>query len=329
MGLISVVVPVYKAEAYLCRCVDSILAQSLRTFTLLLIDDGSPDASGAICDAYAQKDSRVQVIHQANGGAASARNTGIRLFLDSEACQWLTFIDSDDWVHRDYLKTLYEAVAQTGCRLSACGFYETAGASLEQMPECPLEVMSAKAYFCGQVHKHLTYGPCNKLYHRSLLQTLRFPEGRFVEDEFFVYRALFAAETIAATQAPLYAYYCHPGSFTRGAWDPRRLDAWDAYEEQLAYFEALGDEELIKFRCRGYLENAARNWAEARDSLPKGSSVRRKMRKRIRKLIRRVWHKGYIEFWFDYDTLYTFYPLLTKGYRLGLELYRKWRKTDA
>lgn len=101
--MISVIVPVYKAEKYLYRCVDSILAQSHTDFELLLINDGSPDNSGAICDEYAAKDSRVRVFHKENGGVSSARNLG----LDNAKGEWITFIDADDFVHRDFLGSLF------------------------------------------------------------------------------------------------------------------------------------------------------------------------------------------------------------------------------
>lgn len=96
---ISVIVPVYKAEKYLHRCVDSILAQTFTDFELILVNDGSPDNSGAICDEYAQKDCRVRVFHKENGGVSSARNLG----LDNVRGEWVTFIDSDDYIHKDYL----------------------------------------------------------------------------------------------------------------------------------------------------------------------------------------------------------------------------------
>lgn len=101
--IISVIVPVYKAEKYLHRCVDSILAQSYTDFELLLINDGSPDNCGAICDEYAIKDARVRVFHKKNGGVSSARNLG----LDNAQGDWIAFVDSDDYVHVDYLKDLY------------------------------------------------------------------------------------------------------------------------------------------------------------------------------------------------------------------------------
>ena len=107
MGRISVIVPVYKVENYLHRCVDSILGQSFADFELILVDDGSPDNCGSICDAYAVKDSRIRVIHQENGGLSAARNAGIDWVFAHSDSQWLTFIDSDDWIHGSFLQILH------------------------------------------------------------------------------------------------------------------------------------------------------------------------------------------------------------------------------
>ncbi len=106
---ISVIVPVYNVERYLHRCIDSILAQTLKEFELILIDDGTPDRSGAICDEYAARDNRISVIHQANAGVSAARNAGLEVAEGT----WATFIDSDDWVAPEYLETIYKAVTET------------------------------------------------------------------------------------------------------------------------------------------------------------------------------------------------------------------------
>ena len=107
MPEISVIVPVYKVEQFLHRCVESILRQSFYNFELILVDDGSPDSCGDICDAYAAKDNRIHVIHQKNGGLSAARNSGIDYVMAHSDSHWLAFVDSDDWVHPDFLKILY------------------------------------------------------------------------------------------------------------------------------------------------------------------------------------------------------------------------------
>ena len=119
--LISIIVPVYKVEAYLPRCVDSILAQTYKNLDIILVDDGSPDNSGKICDAYAEKDSRITVIHQANGGLSDARNAGIAVAKGA----YLTFLDSDDWVPKEYIAYLYDLLKETGSAISLCNFLKT------------------------------------------------------------------------------------------------------------------------------------------------------------------------------------------------------------
>ena len=106
MPTISVIVPVYKVEKYIHRCVDSILSQTFTDFELILVDDGSPDNCGKICDEYAEKDIRIHVIHQENGGLSAARNAGIDWVFANSDSEWITFIDSDDWVHPEYLERL-------------------------------------------------------------------------------------------------------------------------------------------------------------------------------------------------------------------------------
>ena len=113
MANISVIVPVYKVEEFLSRCVDSILCQSYPDFEVILVDDGSPDRCGQMCEDYARQDSRIHVIHQENGGLSAARNSGIDWAFAHSDSRWLAFVDSDDWVHPDFLKVLYETAEQT------------------------------------------------------------------------------------------------------------------------------------------------------------------------------------------------------------------------
>ena len=132
MANISVIVPVYKVEEFLSRCVDSILCQSYPDFEVILVDDGSPDCSGQMCEDYARQDSRIHVIHQENGGLAAARNSGIDWTFAHSDSRWLAVVDSDDWVHPDFLKVLYETAEQTLCKISVCDFFLSSG---ENFPE--------------------------------------------------------------------------------------------------------------------------------------------------------------------------------------------------
>ena len=317
MAEISVIVPVYRVEAYLARCVESILAQTWEDFELILVDDGSPDSCGALCDGYARQDSRVRVIHQANGGLSAARNAGIDWAFANSASQWLTFIDSDDWVHPKYLELLVKAAEDQGASISVCGYAETRGEAPAVRPEdLTPRVDTPKAFYMEHfINATIAWG---KLYRKACFARVRYPVGKLHEDEFVTYRLLFDHPPVVFLPAPLYAYFVNTAGITKGGWSPRRLDAWQAYEEQIAYFEAYGDEELVRYRYRGYLENAMVNWTAAQDGGDK--RVLSAMRRKIRALLRRAWRKGYLDFWIDFDILIQFFPLWTRLYRLGLEL---------
>ena len=253
MAEISVIVPVYKVEKFLHRCVDSILGQTFRDFELILVDDGSPDSCGEICEAYAAKDSRIHVIHQQNGGLSAARNTGIDWVMAESHSHWIVFVDSDDWVHPEFLQQLYAAAEQTFCKISACGFLRTEGAPLPENEDFSIQVMSADDYYCGCVHDGVTAVAWNKLYHRSLFKKLRYPIGKLHEDEFTTYQAVYQAGKIGVTPARLYAYYQNPEGIMRSEWNPRRMHVLEAFEEQIAFAQLHGNDRLLQKTVLSYI----------------------------------------------------------------------------
>ena len=320
MPEVSIIIPVYNAEKFLHKCVDSILKQTFADFELILVDDGSPDGSGAICDAYAAKDSRVRVIHQKNQGQSVARNNAMEQMRGT----WVMYVDSDDWMHPRTLELLYNAVQTQGLRISVCGYADTTGEDPRVEPEqLSVELWTPKDFYMRRfINATVCWG---KLYHRDCVQSIRFPVGKYIDDEYFTYRLLFGQETLAVISAPLYAYYVNPDSITKRAWNPKRLDAWGAYEEQLAFFEAYGDEELVRFRYRGYLENAMANLHEAEKASASAEITESisYIKKHIRKLIPRAWKRGCMDFWIDYDLLFQFYPLMTRAYRFWIDKVRR------
>jgi len=318
MPNISVVVPVYKVEPYLDRCVQSILNQTYEDFDLYLVDDGSPDSCGQMCDEWTKRDSRVHAIHQENGGLSAARNAGIeRAFAESDS-QWITFIDSDDWIHPNMLQWLLQAAEEHNTSISVCGYANTTGEDPWTAESYRAEVRKAEEFYPEKfINATVAWG---KLYRKDYFKTISYPVGKLHEDEFTTYRLLFEAGEIAYVDLPLYAYFVNMSGITKTGWSPRRLHAWEAYEQQLAFFEAKGLEELVKFRYRGYLENAMVNLAAAQESPEKYKKEIRFMEKRIRNVIRRAWKRDVIQFWIDFDMLYRFYPMLTRAYRLYLEI---------
>ena len=254
MPIISVIVPVYKVEAYLSRCIDSILGQSFVDFELILVDDGSPDRCGEICDEYAKKDSRIHVIHQENAGLSGARNAGINWAWEYSDSQWLNFIDSDDWIHRDYLSCLYESAQTHKVNVSICGFASTEGQEPQIDPkEMASEVWEPEAFFVARdVNATVAWG---KLYRKECFQTLRYPVGKLHEDEFTTYQTLFTQERVALVKAPLYYYFYNQAGIMNASWSPRRMAAYDALEQQIEFFTKQGFVDARRNVARRYLMN--------------------------------------------------------------------------
>jgi glycosyltransferase involved in cell wall biosynthesis len=280
MPEISVIVPVYKVEQFLHRCVESILRQSFYNFELILVDDGSPDNCGAICDAYAAEDNRIHVIHQKNGGLSAARNSGIDYVLENSHSHWLAFVDSDDWIHPDFLKTLYTTAQETLCKISACGFFRTEGEPFPEEQDFSVQCLSADDYYCGQIHGGVTAVAWNKLYHRSLFKKLRYPVGKLHEDEFTTYQAVYQVGKIGVTPAQLYAYYQNPEGIMRSEWNPRRMHVLEAFEQQIAFAQKHGNDRLLHKISEQYVFSVYEHLTKAQVVYRK--ELRRKLREALK-----------------------------------------------
>ena len=204
MGVISIIVPVYKVEKYLKRCVDSILEQTFRDFELILVDDGSPDQCGRICETYAEKDGRIIVLHRKNGGLSAARNTGLDWMFANSESSYVTFIDSDDWIHSLYLETLLGAIEKNNTGVSVAGFQrmdEYQADTIDKLYRFPEEVMGAEDFFLN--HEWNFNYAWGKLYRREYFRYVRYPVGKNFEDTFTTYKVLFAAKTVVFIDFPL------------------------------------------------------------------------------------------------------------------------------
>lgn len=212
--LISVIVPVYNVEEYLEKCVDSILVQTYRNLEVILVNDGSKDSSGSICDAFARKDSRVRVIHKENGGLSSARNVGI----EAAGGEYITFVDSDDWIEEDAYEHLMGLIEKYRVNLVCGGNYDVDGATgTRTLGVCPQKEEAVTAEeFVGRMFlwQGCDSSVCDKIFHRSLLENFRFPEGKVSEDVAITYRIILSAERAAFSERPFYNYYHRPGSIT-------------------------------------------------------------------------------------------------------------------
>lgn len=235
MPKISVIVPVYNVEKYIKRCIDSILNQTFNEFELILVDDGSPDNCGAICDEYAKRDNRVHVIHQKNGGLSAARNSGIAWALEKSDSEWISFIDSDDWVHPDYLLFLYKAVMETNLNVGLCKLKIVNG--INDFNKENGDYYSISPQDLLYKDRGNTVAACGKLYKKHDFTSTFFPVGKLHEDEFTTYKVIFRYQKIAFVNSNLYYYYVNPLSITQSKWSLRRLDVLSAFTEQLCFFK--------------------------------------------------------------------------------------------
>ncbi len=244
LDLISVIIPVYKVEQYLDKCISSVVGQTYKNLEIILVDDGSPDDCPRICDEWAKKDARVKVIHKANGGLSDARNAGMAI----ASGELIGFVDSDDWIKAEYFDLLYRAIQETDSDISVCGINRTrieAEADIDNI-NADFEIFTPKEAISDIINdRKLKVVVWNKLYKRELLKNEFFPVGRYHEDEFFTYRIIDKAEKIVYTPFPLYNYRQREGSIMTSV-SLHRLDVLDAYIERIKLFEKKYPELLIR-----------------------------------------------------------------------------------
>lgn len=288
---ISVIVPVYKVEKYLGRCVDSILAQTYENFELILVDDGSPDRCGVMCEEYAEKDGRIQVLHRENGGLSAARNTGIDWVFTNSGSEYITFIDSDDWVHPQYLELLLRAAEENGVGVSVARhrYKETYDrADLTRVDEEPkVETMMAEDLLVN--HEWFFNYAWNKLYARGHFETLRYPVGKNFEDTFTTYQALFESGQVALVDQELYFYFRNMEGITRSPWSPKELVVFEGIRQQLAFYKEHGYERAYEKEEWLYLNHYAYQICRIRENkgdLKKNRSYLVQLRKEMKTLIR-------------------------------------------
>lgn len=233
--LISVIVPVYKVEEYLRKCVDSIRNQTYKNLEILLVDDGSPDDCGAICDELATQDPRIRVIHKENGGLSSARNAG----LDIAQGEYIGFVDSDDWLEPETYQWLMDMALSEKVKLVCGGRYDCSSwDDTRQVGLCPQkrEVISgeemAKRIFLWD---NVDSAAWDKLYHRSLFQDIRYPLGVVSEDVPTTYRIALNTGRVGMLDKPIYNYFHRPGSITTSAFSPKALQPSEHTQKILAH----------------------------------------------------------------------------------------------
>ncbi|CYW40816.1 glycosyltransferase family 2 protein [Streptococcus suis] len=262
--LISIIVPVYNVENYLDECIRTVLGQTYSNWELLLINDGSTDSSGSMCDDYARRDDRIRVIHKNNGGLSDARNAGI----DNCTGEYITFLDSDDGIRGDFLEECVTTANQHNVDIVIGHFFiwdennQTFLYFVDQAQKDTTEVISAQEALNRQVvWKNLNTAPFvvawGKLFRASLFNTVRFPKGKVFEDEYTIHKTLLESNTIALINKEFYMYRRHGNSIMTSHFSiSKAMNLVEALEERIVDLVlANKDTQLVRQKLRDVLQN--------------------------------------------------------------------------
>lgn len=283
MTAITVIVPVYRAEKYLPACIESILNQTFSDFSLILVDDGSPDRCGEICEEYAKKDSRITVLHQKNQGQSAARNHA----LSVTASPWVSFVDSDDLIHPQTLELLYQAAENASvsmCRMLEASarpddFFapKTGNFTVDTLDDETLAGMYDRGTYPAWVS-------CGKLIRRELVERHLFCPGRVYEDNEAVCHWL-AGETLAQIPENLYFYRTNPESTTKSAFSMKKLDFLWALENATKFYGSIGYSETGSRFFDRYVQETAGFYRVVRYDEQK-TAVAKDMKRSFRRFLR-------------------------------------------
>lgn len=250
--LISVIVPVYNVEKYVEQCLQSIIAQTYKNIEIVVIDDGSTDSSGEICDRLAKEDSRIAVYHKSNGGVSAARNDGV----EKSSGDYIAFVDSDDIIAPTYLEYLYRLLTDNDADISCCGLKQIGDHDLSSLGQCENAVTvcsgkeACKTMLSGVIGKDLQLSSAGvKLYKRRIVEQYKYPQGRKFEDTATTCKYLYACKTVAISNAALYGYFQNPNGIIqtniKNQFAPQNDRIW-ASKKRAEFFEANGEQELVQ-----------------------------------------------------------------------------------
>ncbi len=249
MNTIFFVIPVYKVEKYLNRCVDSVIKQTYKNTRVILVDDGSPDNSGKICDEYEGMYENVSVIHKENGGLSDARNAGLTFALSQgDKDDYIAFVDSDDFIHEMFAEQMIELCRKYDAEIAQPDYEKGSGDEFSaQSGKYNILCAETKQALLGY---RLKSQSTPKVYKLSIFDDIRFPVGVWNEDEFVTYKAVYKSQRVVFTSERLYYYYQHQGSIMNDIANklkdnPYKWDWLEAYNERIEFFEQKGEPEQV------------------------------------------------------------------------------------
>lgn len=318
--MITIVVPVYKVEKYLSRCVNSILNQTYQDFEILLVNDGSPDNCGKICDEYAEKDNRIFVIHQNNAGLSAARNTGINWFYEQGRSDYITFVDSDDWLHPEYLRILMNGITENETKISVCNYKGvTAEIPHKSYDNIEYELTSPEDFLVN--HSWQYNYAWGKLYHKDVFDDVRYPIGKIFEDTFTTYKVLHKCEKIAYTDLQLYYYFQNKQGISHSPWKPSELVIFDAMQDQLKFYKEKGLQKAFEKEFQLFVNHHAYQIVrikENKNNLKKNKATLKEIKKSLRNHL-----KENKDIFNVHNMTYSYeaaYPFIMKTYALSSKI---------
>lgn len=236
MAIVSIIVPVYKVENYLERCIKSLINQTLKDIEIILVDDGSPDRSGVICDKFKEIDNRIKVIHKNNGGLSDARNAG----LEIASGEYIAFVDSDDWIDSDMMEVLYGLSKKYDADIAECSWREVYTDKIREETKNTGQIIEGNNIFALRSElqwKYFKALACNKLYKKHLFDYIRFPKGRLHEDEFTTYKLFYFSNKLVYIDISKYNYDKTREESITASFKEKNLDIIDAMQERLEFFK--------------------------------------------------------------------------------------------
>ena len=244
---ISVIVPIYNVEPYLRRCIDSIINQTYENLEIILVDDGSRDNCGQICDDYAKKDTRIKVIHKKNGGLSDARNTGLEVCTGN----FISFVDSDDWIDKTMLQVMINLMKSNESDICECGVeyvYENKNILQSENLNSNISIFNKEESLNNLLLNNIRQTVWNKLYKSTVIKNMFFEIGKCNEDEFWTYKILDKINKVVKTEQKLYYYYQRNGSIINSRYSMKNLDALEAKYERVKFLNKYPD--IQKEACR-------------------------------------------------------------------------------
>lgn len=232
-ALISIIIPIYKVEAYLNECIASVVNQTYKNLEIILVDDGSPDRCPDMCDEWAKKDERIKVIHKANGGLSDARNAGLKVARG----QYIGFVDSDDWISSNMYERLLEVIEEEKADICACSLITEI---LDQSSPLYLKsIIGTAKQILPLIYQDTKYMVCavNKLYRKECWINFEFPKGKLCEDAFTAYYLVDQAGKIVQIRDPLYHYRIRENSIMTSTFSNKRMDEEEAWRCNYEYMK--------------------------------------------------------------------------------------------